>query len=147
MCAVKIKLHGVWKMQKFRWRGKAFVLLEWGEKPFHYLEPWDHRGLLGTMSLAVAVAHTHLFPYHPDPIQCYRPEIWTRLQPVGCVPLLTQHLPPHSTRIPPPAEPEVVGASCCRLHAALSCPKPGVNLCGVEKSVLWDKGVEMETEH
>lgn len=99
------------------------------------------------MSLAVAVARTRLFPNHPDPVQCHGPEIWTRLQPVGCVPLLTQHLPPHSTRILQPAEPEVVGA-CCRPHAALSCPKPGVNLCGVGKgesqSVPWDKGVEME---
>lgn len=124
---------------------ESFVQLEWGEKPFPYLGP--QRALRYHISGSCR-AHTRLyFLIARFPYSAHRPVIWTRLQPVGCVPFLAQHLPPHSTRFLQLAKPEAVGA-CRSPRMALSCPKPGVDLCGVGKqesqSILWDKGVETE---
>lgn len=117
---------------------------------------WGHGRLLGTISVALAVAHTILhFLITPDP-QCtvYPVLVPTDLryedgysQWAAC-PFLPSTSHPTAPAFFSLLSLESSG-QCRSLCTALSCPKPGADLRGVGKqetqSILWDKGVEMKT--
>lgn len=118
-------------MQKLKRRGKAFVQLEWGEKPFPYLGP--QRALGYQISGSCSSTHQCVFPFLLDPAQC------------PLLPSISHPTAPDFLSLLSPESSQHSLAPC----VALSCPEPGVNLCGVGKwesqSILWDTGLKMES--